>query len=134
MRHDSTLPEPSYPLALKEFSDRVTAEIAQGNPGQALDLVASRSVIPGDRFHAARDKSLELLSRCSEIYGSLRGCDLFLVEAVGRSIYRFSYLVRFKKFAVRLSLTFYGDADAYVVTDYHLSQDFEAFFRCVEQR
>ncbi len=132
-QNGSTLSKSNYPLPMKEFCDRVIAEVAQGNAIQALDLIASHSVISEETIQNSRKGWIEGTSQASALFGGLQGCDLLLVESAGQSVYRFSYLVRFKQFAVRLSLTFCGDADSYVVTNYSLTRDLEPLFRVVEQ-
>ncbi len=127
-RGSASEPAAEMPPQIQHICDQILAAFADGRATAALDLVQEHSLIPAERMRPAREATIDLLAGCESLLGPRDGYEPVRVEKAGQRVYRVSYLLRFRRCAACVFLTFYVNDQECLVVDYHMDQDLGGLF------
>lgn len=123
------------PLASGEqavaFAQRVMLDVSRGKLRQAWRRLRDNTVLPPERIDAFAADYERRLVEVIQHFGPAVGVEQVAEEALGRSLLRLTYLVKYQRSAIAWYLYFYRVEDRWLVSEIHYDLNGNSLFQVV---
>jgi hypothetical protein len=113
---------------VRKAAEGVVASVAAGNTGGAWKELKPLSVVPPSEFEVFEAQFNSQLGGILQRYGSASGYELLREEPLGKSLIRYTFVVKHEKAPMRWLLVFYRTEKGWVATDFKFDGNILALF------